>query len=1320
MKKFFLIFFIFLISLQSSYAWFSEDFKYRREIKIHDIEKIQENFTINFTIDTLTLINNGRLKTDCSDFIIVLNNVEIDRDLINCNSLKTDVLFKLFNKSQTDKYYLYYGNTKPYNPKSNKANVYYFYDSFEDPNLSQRGWVYEPNTWFIDSQNSFDGLRSIFSTGLTTSWRTMYNKNVNLTKFIYTAYASVGTEADVWSFGISFNVNNLRGYRYNSHWEYQIGSGVGGWSFNLRKVYEENTTILNQTSMGAVYPYNYSLYNLSKPKLNQWYKFTVIRNYPNMKIYFNDTLVFDVRDSTYEFGGIGFSRYSNYPMNRTSWYDNVFVMLYSDPWPNVSISNEETKNDAILLINQNKIVYESQKQFLLFDVFSKYSPIKNITFDEVLLKINEEDVSIKNFKNYNNGTYGLEFFYKTNFLGKKTIRIITKYASNFTESYVITKSKDKTIIITNKDWKNYIESVSTKHPVLIYENSTHLIDEFIYYYKPNSIFILDSNISGYDNAYYLDKETMNIIFFKEKDITIVRDKETAIKASMIGNSILINPNQDLLKLINPKSVKIIENKDQIKYYLQDKKTNYIVLTNTEKENSIFAANLGFRKNAYIEFSSFDAQETKNILKNTIKFTKFERTIDFKRNEKFFLTLIDVPMFLVDDPVDDNKFSDFDGNKIYTDTPYADINEDYYLDLSVGRLIGSAEEISYQLEMEPRKTKNALIVSVYSNDTISNLAFGSILMLEGIKIQDNLFYFNATRLVEKRSEYEIVDKNTIKSKLSNFYEKIPSSNDLYESILQFFDFFSISKEIAYITLEFDIETIIDKMLKGHDFEEKHIPIYTEENFIDFIHDKDVIIYMAYGNKSHFEAPNKSFIKITSLPITPSLFYLYYTNSFDTYENLNKIGALTSVITTGNAHYQESIKASGIILNSLDQEIGFAIKNGKNSLVKFFKTLINLDFNTMNHYKKEYYTRNILGEPSKIYDPFIEFKKSPKIYVNGSTLVMSFSITPNYTVIDGNIYFYDADDILYINDKIIPIYSDGIVFPKDTIIENVYYRNNSKYFTNSTIHSQGFPEKILYYETYELLDNRKKIEYTFIPLIYYSEGKEIIQKIDINVTYKSHIEILDIYFKYSSLDFIIYSDKKARYNLTFFVESYDSSYNFTKEVDLEPGENKVSFNLNLKPGTYSVTALLEGEYTVGPRYTWFKISNNFVQDVLIPFQKIISNIYLIYSKIFDKEISIKDIDGKRTIEYKSFDKQIYAEIHENEIHGYIQKGLLRLDIYQNSNQLVYNIKSPEGHARVIFQDGSHKIDYTGDEKIVSKINDLVSEYNDVIDKLQKQYT
>ncbi|MBU5689743.1 MAG: DUF2341 domain-containing protein [Candidatus Aenigmatarchaeota archaeon] len=1310
MKKLFLLIFT-LIFLHSASAWFNDDFSYRREIIINDISNIQENFTINITLDTTSLINEGKIKSDCSDLIVVYNNLEIDRDLLDCGKAQTKVYFKIQGKNTTDKYYIYYGNSQNYQPKSNKSNVYYFYDSFEYSDLSSNGWVYEYNVWNIDSQNAFDGSRSVFTSGYYAGWRTMYNRKINLTNFIYTVYSSIDTESDVWGFGVAFNVNDkgntIEKNRYIANWEYQIGSGVGGWSFNLRKVIYDGV-FFQHLSLGAVYPYNYSAYNLTRPYLNRWYKFTIIRNYPNVKVFFDDKFIFDVNDSTYESGSIGFNRYSNYPSDRKSWYDNAIVMLYQDPWPNILLSNEQTKNDMTLVIHSDDILYENQNQFLLFNAFSNYQYINNLTSKDIYLKIENENVTIKNFVNYNNGTYKVEFLYKTSHLGKKKIELYAKSSYNYSYSYFITNIKTRPLIITNNNWENYIEAVSTRNPVLIYENSRYLIDEFIDYYKPDSIFVVENSVD-IDNAYYLDSNTMNIIFFRNKNIVVTEDKELSIKASMIGDNILIKPSHELISLINPQKITKITNYNQIKNLIKEKKTNYIVLTNPTKNNSIFAAKLAFDKNAYIEFSELNPEETRNILKNALKASNFEKTLDYKLNEKLFLALIDVPMFIVSDPVKDNKFDDYDGEFLETDTPYGDLNGDMYLDISVGRLNGTLEELSYQLEMKPKNTKNMILISVYGKDIVSNILFGSPLMLETTKIQKSQSYFDSERIVEAKSQYKTVDNNIVKEHVKSVLDSIKQNPDLsaIDIINQIKQLISSSAEGIYITLEFDIDYIIQNMIKSKPFVAEHLPIYNEDNLLDKIQNKDVIIYMAYGNSTHFEVPDGNYVKISALPVSPSLYYLFYTNSVYAVKELNKIGALSSIVTTGNSISQESIKSSGFILDSLNQEIGICLKNGKNRMVKFFKTLINLDFNTMNNFKKEYYTRTLFGEPSKVYDPDLKFIKTPKVEYKNNVLSMKFYLQPNYTKIGDNFYFYDANDFVETGNLSIPIYTDTLIMPVDTNLIEVSYKTDEN------------ASDIFVYDYYKILDGRTKIEYSFLPLVYYNNTLNVIDKIEVEIKYTSPIEILNLDYN-DSLKIEIYSNESRKYNLTLFVQNKNFNYNTSREIQLKEGVNNISFSLTLNNGLYSAYAILEGEYTSGPKYTWFIVSNNIFEKIIIPLQKIISSAFVFYQKMIDQEIKVEYIDGKKIINYKTSETYIHLEIDNNSLNGYMNKAGKRLVIYQDPSMLKYYFSSTDGTATVVYSNDKEEIDYTGNNNVVDEMNKLIHEYNCIIDKIEKQYT
>ena len=129
--------------------WWNVSYKYRTRVNITNSENLAQNwsrvllanYTVNFTMDTATLIAAGKMQADGDDLRVAYWNndtgnwTQLDRLVFGINSLYTSVWFKTIadipiNTSEI-RYYIYYGNNSAGNPPANRSNVYFYYEGFD-------------------------------------------------------------------------------------------------------------------------------------------------------------------------------------------------------------------------------------------------------------------------------------------------------------------------------------------------------------------------------------------------------------------------------------------------------------------------------------------------------------------------------------------------------------------------------------------------------------------------------------------------------------------------------------------------------------------------------------------------------------------------------------------------------------------------------------------------------------------------------------------------------------------------------------------------------------------------------------------------------------------------------------------------------------------------------------------------------------------------------------------------------------------------------------------------------------------------------------
>ncbi|MCX8179690.1 MAG: hypothetical protein N3E38_03110, partial [Candidatus Aenigmarchaeota archaeon] len=1092
-----------------------------------------------------------------------------------------------------------------------------------------------------------------------------------------------------------FDMNNTNnGYRLT--WLYQIGRG--GWILELRK-------IIN----GIEYPLASTTPNSIRPNIKQWYKFELIRNYPNIKFLLNNTLIFNVNDTQFKRGHIGFSRYtgSSIPWMK-SWYDDPTIMLYVEPWPDIYLGPEEEIKPINISFDVPPTLNIKLPQKIYTTVYLGNQPITNLTSNDLNITIPQASVEKLNFQNYNNGTYSIEVKINTKYLGKKQLTLTTPYAIVDKHSYILTTPEENSIIITNNYWKNFITAASTNKTVLI-TNSTELIE----LYNPKELFLLDTNFTTNKPHYYIDRETLALVFFREKEIVTTTEIDLAITSSSLQLPIVFDINETLLELLKPKHVYDILTQTQLEnlYKSKNLKTNYIILANKDSEKSIVASSLAFKNNGFVILSSGNANQTKQKLKEKMEIANYRKTNDYKFKDKIFLALVDVPYFLIDDPVDDGLI-DYDGKKIKTDTPYADINDDGYLDFSSSRLEGSFEALTHQIYFPSTQNKKALIVSVYETQFL-DLFYGAPLMQYSQALRGRLmaYGFNVSSLVEKRSskdEYSQAEIKQLFKDVNSFFKE----NNFDNLISQVRLIFSTFNEAVYVLLEFDWPQSIESMLKDKNFVLKHLPIYTQQNLLSSLSDKDLIIYMAKGNKTHFYLPDSSSIKISQLPKTPSFFYLYYTNSYEALEDLQKNFALSLLLSTANSYTPQSAYSSYLLLRSFNGEISYVIRNGKNTLFKHYAAMKNVSFRDTKPYLKDYYSKTLYSEPAKVFDPFIEQKQSDDVVFNGNHLVLNISLNPKYYIAFNNgkkVAHFDTDE--YIDG--IPIYRKSVILPQDTEIINVN-------FSFSEIQENLEPINIssnFWFDVYKLEDNRSVLEIIVFPI---TNRGGVLKDVSMQIYYNAKLEITNIKAENSILKFTVYSYNYDEANANILVETEKENFYINQFLHLKPGLNNYTISLPQKGfGLYSVTLIIENSHIVGPKYTYFYL--NPITAQIKNFPRKISTFFdiekILLKKTFSEKTKIHQAGDKQIIEYISPHKKLYVEITSNEIEGQLIVNGKKLLIKENFNEKNYTFISSELFASIYSSKGLMKQTYSSPEAL-EELKNLIMIYNELMLKIKEQ--
>jgi hypothetical protein len=102
-----------LFSYPNAFKLDSKKGVFDEKINVEIKQNMNVGNTIKITIDTKTLIETNKLKNDCSDMIVTFKNQEINRKLLPCNNLQSNLIFEIQEnilEGKSPDYSIYYSN----------------------------------------------------------------------------------------------------------------------------------------------------------------------------------------------------------------------------------------------------------------------------------------------------------------------------------------------------------------------------------------------------------------------------------------------------------------------------------------------------------------------------------------------------------------------------------------------------------------------------------------------------------------------------------------------------------------------------------------------------------------------------------------------------------------------------------------------------------------------------------------------------------------------------------------------------------------------------------------------------------------------------------------------------------------------------------------------------------------------------------------------------------------------------------------------------------------------------------------------------------
>ncbi len=403
------------------------------------------------------------------------------------------------------------------------------------------------------------------------------------------------------------------------------------------------------------------------------------------------------------------------------------------------------------------------------------------------------------------------------------------------------------LILTTPSWKSIISSIPTGLPIIVADNITINIQDFISRYSPDCIYTLgfDANLN---NSYMIYYDQIPSLFFQNSTKAIYVDNKTkgvfaSELASYLNIPIIFEPSDQYDEIINTSNMTIEEIQD---LYLHAVKQNNddidnIILTNLNDETSLISGYVASRKNGCIlpvylgniTYGTNVSEDNKNnnvpnishYINSTADYLNsmglYANSLSYKRGKSVYLTILGneytIPMMEISDPGIE-IFNNKDGHVLLTDMMYGVLkNDSSRMDVSVGRLYGNLNEISYQLSNNLlKRNKNATLIGEYRHrrylDTLNfgggmSQVFITYLMFDAAK-------FNISRFIEKRQD-NVMNTSDVKSSLEKakkYFKKLSSKSILTKlfGIVGFvWTLADMATEGMYSILEFDWNNYLNK-------------------------------------------------------------------------------------------------------------------------------------------------------------------------------------------------------------------------------------------------------------------------------------------------------------------------------------------------------------------------------------------------------------------------------------------------------------------------------------------------------------------------------
>ncbi|MFH8039108.1 MAG: lamin tail domain-containing protein, partial [Candidatus Aenigmatarchaeota archaeon] len=875
------------------------------------------------------------------------------------------------------------------------------------------------------------------------------------------------------------------------------------------------------------------------------------------------------------------------------------------------------------------------------EVFYNSTPLINLTQSNFQLLLDNQNLSILDFHNFLNGSYLLTTILPSNLFGERSLKLKVNYENLSAENsstiliYAPPLLKERTLFISDEDWRNILSLAPLKRPTIISNSIDENVLHFIKSFNPTNVVVV-GNVSGYEAISNLEKlENFNDVyqrfFLGNKGVYVCGSHNNlkgkylraALIASALDKPVVFNETYaDENYKFCSETVEQLEN-----IYLNLlNNTNFLIVSNYNPLAVLIASH----KNAFVVFTNaVNSAKVKEDIIDAVR--KLNAKGFFTSNPKY---PIDSAYLLLMDRVKSFNIKDFE-----SDVLYGDLDENSIIDVSVSRLPENTTIASLVFARSfLNDNKKALVASEYlnSNYLVILLTLGGG-MLQGRNVAEILEKqgYDVDRLVEKRSNIIAFLKGLSPQEISAFLARVKKIEEKIKSVLMKKLSVIVSKVLVVLkglqfveqgleayyeynwnTFPQNLWSIIDDLITGDVGVDTLIKIWpapwkqlTKENLIENIKDKSILYYVGFNNKTHWILPSRlpAEQEILDYRVWLSIITNYrYDGSeafgyddipfnnlklvFDNSPNAAISDLSKGFLVKGAASYiGSSSKHKDFFPSSAFENVFF--KNENNLGKAFLKAVNHLILTNPN--KRNSLSMMLFGDPQIYKDPEIIDENSSKVLacINGiCTFNLTFFI--NYSLVNNTIIF-ETDD--YLTEELKPIIPlKTFEYYLSTVAELLNYsielENETFYDIEIPIYFSPFSNitnitdtEIYPNFTYSIFFNKTIDNRTFVfvsvPMLFYNASNKtaiVVKKINVVFNYISPVD-----FSILLGDKVYFAGEPVNIPIKIFTElndTYDIFIEITNQTNSWSYNFSFVFNGTIDIFNFSFTPEASGIYKV----------------------------------------------------------------------------------------------------------------------------------------------